>query len=441
MKKLFFILSLTIAFFTVEAQIPKPILVTYKNANNYKDSLTNIRKIGYDYDNNNFIIYSFTDIWDTTTQNYLHFNKSTFTNNLYGNPTEILEQRYDTSGWKQNSRTTIKYFKPNLDTLSVYETYDGVSWNISSRKRSSYLPNGKPIYIINEKFNGSKFIPTLENNYEYFSDSLIKTFSYKIYQNDTLTYSIKETTEYDTLNRVKVLIRETQNVKLLTEWKNQLKIEYSYLDNDSKEDEKLYYNWNVAQNNWNYTNKIAITYTIDEKIETLIDINQKIVSRNYYKYKANGDLLNQTLEIWSSNLNSLYKTIDTKYDYRADGGIVQMSIYKRNLNDIDTLFHINYSELYEYKSTTSILDLTTNNYLNLFPNPTNQLVNFDLGVPYEDTPINWYVFDRTGKIIKSSSANSNNNSINIQDLQNGIYNLIVQSQKGKMYHGSFVKIE
>lgn len=82
--------------------------------------------------------------------------------------------------------------------------------------------------------------------------------------------------------------------------------------------------------------------------------------------------------------------------------------------------------------TCTFLGTSTFDFIKLtvFPNPTNDgLINLQLDTFSND--MNYKIYDVNGRILKSVKILSQNNEINISDLNSGIYLLEVASNEGK----------
>jgi uncharacterized protein (TIGR02145 family) len=73
----------------------------------------------------------------------------------------------------------------------------------------------------------------------------------------------------------------------------------------------------------------------------------------------------------------------------------------------------------------------------IYPNPTKNAINIDL--PIQDAPSEYIIWDLSGKKILNGTANSENTSINVSELQNGIY-FITISNETKSKTQKFIKL-
>jgi hypothetical protein len=81
------------------------------------------------------------------------------------------------------------------------------------------------------------------------------------------------------------------------------------------------------------------------------------------------------------------------------------------------MFQINFDDL-ELTSTVSTAEIE-NIEMEIYPNPTNNLLNIKSDMKYIGT--NYSVFDNSGKVVLSGVITSNLQTINTEFLSEGIY--------------------
>ncbi|HOT88405.1 MAG TPA: T9SS type A sorting domain-containing protein, partial [Bacteroidales bacterium] len=88
---------------------------------------------------------------------------------------------------------------------------------------------------------------------------------------------------------------------------------------------------------------------------------------------------------------------------------------------------------YIYDNTVNTIEQTKNeNGITLFPNPASNMVSLNIdsenyqNINNEDFEMN--VYNMMGKLVKTAVLKQNQNQINMDDLSNGIYMLIVKSK-------------
>lgn len=86
----------------------------------------------------------------------------------------------------------------------------------------------------------------------------------------------------------------------------------------------------------------------------------------------------------------------------------------------------------------STLGIAENNLGNftMYPNPTNDFIRFNT-VNADEKIKSVTIYDVTGKLVKKDSAS--NNSVSVQELENGTYVIILENHLGKKHSSKFIK--
>ena len=114
--------------------------------------------------------------------------------------------------------------------------------------------------------------------------------------------------------------------------------------------------------------------------------------------------------------------VGTNYDVRGIGhySFGDFKILPRDFNDISL--------------STGINELDKKQ-VNVYPNPANNVLNFDLNV----VNANVQLFDITGKILKLINTNKNKFSVSLNEFNNGIYFYsIIDAEGNKIATNRFV---
>jgi DNA/RNA endonuclease YhcR with UshA esterase domain len=108
--------------------------------------------------------------------------------------------------------------------------------------------------------------------------------------------------------------------------------------------------------------------------------------------------------------------VGTNYDVRGIGhySFGDFKILPRDFNDISL-------------STSTGMNEIEKNKVNVYPNPANNVLNFELNISTATVQL----FDITGKTLKSINTNNNNFSVSLSDFNNGIYFYSIMDAEGK----------
>ena len=81
--------------------------------------------------------------------------------------------------------------------------------------------------------------------------------------------------------------------------------------------------------------------------------------------------------------------------------------------------------------TPSALSSSTNvlNSLRVYPNPTNEIINIDLGDVTRETT--YELFDVQGRKVNAKVSSTNFETLNVENLSEGIYMLKIQNGSDK----------
>ena len=86
-------------------------------------------------------------------------------------------------------------------------------------------------------------------------------------------------------------------------------------------------------------------------------------------------------------------------------------------------------------STLGVAENNLGNFM-MYPNPTNDFIRFN-SVNADDKIKSVTIYDVTGKVVKKDTAS--NNSVSVQELQNGTYVIVLENNLGKKHSSKFIK--
>lgn len=114
-------------------------------------------------------------------------------------------------------------------------------------------------------------------------------------------------------------------------------------------------------------------------------------------------------------------------------GLVKVYVYQNGFqNNGDTLtWYIN-------ASAAGVLEITANSEIKIFPNPMKDLLHVNFNSAFTEN-LSAFVTDALGRKVLNFSLSNYNNSIDISDLENGFYNLIIET-KDKQFIKRLVKV-
>ncbi|MCK6648668.1 MAG: T9SS type A sorting domain-containing protein [Bacteroidia bacterium] len=107
-------------------------------------------------------------------------------------------------------------------------------------------------------------------------------------------------------------------------------------------------------------------------------------------------------------------------------GIDSLNAFFKN----DSTFKVDY-HFYFYELPVGIEEVETNKAFNIFPNPSSTSITIKASFPF----IEGTIIDMQGKIVKSF----NSSSIDISQLEQGLYFIRIKDEKGKFHFLKFIK--
>lgn len=135
---------------------------------------------------------------------------------------------------------------------------------------------------------------------------------------------------------------------------------------------------------------------------------------------ASGDTLSTepaTSYQWYFNGNPIPNSNSQAFIANTSGNYEVEVVYANGCSSVSDVY---------YHSMVSIKDLSLGN-VNVYPNPTNDIINIQLSQELVE-PTNVVITDQFGRIVKEASFNSGALlSINVSELENGIYHILVQN--------------
>jgi Secretion system C-terminal sorting domain len=235
-------------------------LITELRQNWNGSSWDNSFKISNTYDDNNYLIHTFSESWNSAVNDYQNNGQSTITNNSDGTSAVIISQLWNssTNEWNQPHRVTNTYNSTGKLIEQLEESWSNSTSNWVNYWKFSrtYDDNDNLILIETQPWDGSSW-----KNYNQFvyvinsdgttNSQLYQSWNYSVWDNETLyEYTYNDSS-----------LRETSIGKYWSNntWINGSKIVYSY-DAENKLDGYLYYNWDNILSDWKLSANMSITY-------------------------------------------------------------------------------------------------------------------------------------------------------------------------------------
>ncbi len=362
------------------------------------------KKDTYTYEEDSKIITRYDwnlngDYWEPTYKFFSEYD-------AFGREIRYINHNWDVSmsNWKNNSKGYLTY-DANGNTLDIlaYSSFNSNTWVMSRHDSSSY-ENGKRIYFERSYWdNENEVWENNEKSESTYENEDRTTETYYWANNSWNLWSIY--LDYELVNDT--IIGETYRYDEDSNWYQSHKSKYILYD-ANRTLFNASYSKQDANKEWIGTNKSESKYNQFNSID---------MSINY---------------IWDHYSKSFVKTAKREYSYNDDG----IRTYS-----LTSVWNVDSWEKYEnsvyyYSSGSSIGD-NYNPYIKLvtFPNPTSGIINWG---HKNLNNVAYTITDVRSRVIRTGLINSN--SINIRELQSGIYFIFfVGSSTGSHYYSKIIK--
>ncbi len=358
--------------------------------------------------------------WVLLTKDYVLYDKS-------GIDTATIYQVNNGASIRNNIKLSKRFKNNLLDTLYRH-VWENEAWAPSSYTIYEYI-NAKIIRSRTYDWDGFQWIEVYKSEYYYDNKSNVTTLNvYGLAQTD-LVLKLRRNYTYDFRNNITSITTEQINNTILENFSKEIR---SINESNNTITSVLIQKWVKNPNRWQndvlVKNKFNGTTLLSDSIfkyqgTTLIDSG-----RNDYQFNANNKLLTSTEYVYFSGS---YKKIHyTKNVYDNNNNLLTSNFNSYLLND-GTL--LNADSIKNFYTNVSVgINNKCYSILNIYPNPANNAIYFNI----KETELSVDVYDSFGKLILQSS---NNEMLNIENIPNGIYQIIISTKSGNAYRSKFIK--
>jgi hypothetical protein len=409
---------------------PKPYRVVFQANNEWQGPLVNNRRLTHTYDAQQRLSQSVKEVWSESNQQFAVSERTEYDYADDGRLREIRNGYWNATSavWQNTSRERYYYHSGLLDSLWTLEYFNGQSWSIAQRRRTSYTTDLQILSQREENRSGNAWIVRTEilNTYNTQGKS-IENLRHFNSETGVPQTSYRYRYEYDTAGRLESEEYEAIVYSISNDWAKQHRDEYFYTDADQRVDERRRFGWFDLQQQWGLVSVIAYTYTPTETIE-LGDATASHPSyRRSTRYNAVGQLTAMTFENWNNALGSLKPINESTWAYRPDGALLEFRSFYAEINAPNLLLYPGTAELYEYDATTAVRENWKDWEAVVFPNPATDAVS----VTSRGAAIQQIVLlDAAGKALRTIPVAAPIAHIERGTLPAGIYTLLLHSEAG-----------
>lgn len=447
----------------VKQQLDSIILISNVSYDNMTEDWVIGSKKEYIYDSNenytSFITYGWNHISEQW-ENSSFSNREEYSYDVSGNVTQVLFYSWASEQWRMYVKHDNEYDINNNQTshtISLWHPYD-MLWINLSKDEYTYDNEGNNIYFAHLEWesNTSEWVYEYYHAYTYNNENQLLSstlhfwnqgtqewepssnaeYSYDANGNNILielSFWVADSQEWEISRRTEIIYDDVENSveRFIYEWNNQSEQWGGYFAYSTTFDtyenitEIAYYNWNNSTQEWVYDYKYQYNYDadgIDVQQQIIYDWNnntQEWLNRIKSEYQYDSLYTPDELILPSLDVNFLGKRVmHTRYEWNED--IQQWNARSRG--------HYHYSE----KTITGLENILKTN-IHIFPNPTNDLLNFDLENTHSAI-IN--IHDMQGKHIRTQAL-AQDNQLSVRHLNSGVYFYQLQHD-GEVFGGKFI---
>ncbi len=452
---LFFIPMLlpTLLFSQNDKQKLDSLIIESYDTNTQEWNLGSKEEYIYDADENWTTHWQFSR--DNDTQQWVNYTHSEHTYDNIGNLISSIRRFWHNTGeWRNQGKSEIAYNANNQYTLHITYDWDNAleEWHPNSKTEFAYDSADLLEQEIQYAWHNmsAQWLPNSKQSMSYNSDgdpilSILQawdenTAAWVNYWRFTDTYTpTTKTTEVDEWNST------------TAQWTNLWKYDYNYDVVGNLLDYNTSY-WNNDTEIWINSNRRTFTYDNqsnqtqrwiykwDEDTAQWLNENQ-----TNYTYDTYSNLIQEIRILWDVNTQAWINNIRDDYSYDYDYLIEDLIFptppthhHKKN-NNIRYEWNENTEEwifdrkrIYHYSEQIVSITSPQNTQLNIFPNPANDVINFDLENP---SPAIVRLHNVQGKYIGDQLLQ--NNRLLVSHLNSGTY-FYELFYKGEMFSGKFI---
>lgn len=338
----------------------------------------NSDKIEYSYEASGNVVEEIEFFWQTSESQWMEANKISYSYNTNNKVVVVLNEEFDsnTDSFKESSRTNNTYNSNGYLTQFLDQDWSGSAWENSYKTDLTY--NGNLV-------SGGLSYEWVDNNWS------------KV-ENVTIVYNDNET--------IKSFALATWDG---TGWVDESGINFSYDGGDNLLS-KVRYAWNGS------------AFEDDSKTEYTYDTNGNIISEKEFDFD-NGNFELDSEETATYDTSELMS--DYIHPYKDKSGIDYLTDPFGLINKILNTTATGSDRItYNYNETTASITEFGSIVFSVYPNPVSSFVKVD------DSTFsirNMTIFNLIGQKLLSTTENK----LNIENLDNGVYLLKVETASGK----------
>jgi hypothetical protein len=305
----------------------------------------------------------------------------------------------------------------------------------SPKKEYTYNTKGLISEIIKYGWDKTdkKWLNVSKNEYNYDLNNNEILNIYFLWEGQ-FSESAKYESSYDTNGRKTSMIRYVILWNGDTgQWIKDFKFDYSY-DSNGRQTLETDYSWDMDSSDWIAKYKNEITYNTNEGktiytgfVWDTISMTWSENSKSEYFFNGSNNIITEIMSNWDKVTNNWINNIKFEYIYDMNGNenLFIMSYWNKSANQwqLDSKAYSYYSLHNITKS--SIIQIP--DIVKLYPNPVKDVINLEINSMSAAT---CRLYNSNGQLIKVINVRQGLNTVNVNDLQTGIYFIQIQTRLG-----------
>jgi len=312
------------------------------------------------YDASGYLTNSTSQSWNASALTWENVSQFVYANNADGTANQVTIQSWDgISAWNTTNRITYTYNLSKKILTELSEQYLGYAWQNSSLKTNTYNGSG---YLTN----------SFTQSWDIASSTYINSFQANYLNN-------ADGTPFQVIN---------QTWNGVNAWTDALRFTYTYSSGE---------NTTTVVEQW-----LSGAWTSFQKVSNT--------------YDASGFMTKGLSQLWDSGTSTWKNSTQANYTNNTDGTPYQII----NQSWDGTSAWINSDRMtFTYSQTTGVSELITKADFTIYPNPANDIINVKANISINGSV--YSITNQTGMVLLRGKITSENTSIDISSLVNGIY--------------------
>jgi hypothetical protein len=334
--------------------------------------ITDGYKTIYTYDNNGNITEEISQYWDYSTNDWMNDWRETTTYDNNGNITEEMGQEWINDAWVNDWKDTYTLNGNGVPTSLLVSTWVNDAWVIEGQ-----------------------YIDVVWHNWQ---KEQIQSYVYQYFYNDVWINAERLTASYSGDNYVEVYEYWSGSV-----WENEYRDSYTA---SATEEVWTYEYWENGE--WVYGDRYTDTYD------------------------DHGNWTGYTYEYWENGEWQIDYGDMAAHTYNNDGDLIEtiQKYWDYELEEYVNSGRYVYSNFQYFES--GITDRNSLENVTIFPNPVSSSIHIQI----DDPEIDFYrldIMNLAGQTIYSNSYSNLSSSINVENLEQGLYILRITADNNKIH--------